>query len=363
MRPGNPRFSSQRLGFCLALASFLSVIGCAVTPGNPPPLSSAAGASSAAGTSAVASGPVLGYGWDQTAVGLRPIFGVPGAAQFGSPVFGGATYNGAGVCADKKYAVLTASNGQAFLALLPSGVPQQIADHLSAKEQIVISPSCSAALLYASGASSALVILGLPGTPKVQVLDLSRAGLVTAATVSDSGLVLVAASQTTGGFNVQAVSADGTASEVTAVGGLGGMAFLPSTQNALIADAARNTISLASNLPGNTALNIVATTADHVMQPAAIASSADGRWLIVANQNGAAILRLDLTRQTPPAQIACNCMAAKLVPLNGNSTFLLSDVTSGPVWTFDGDAPSPRIVFVPAINKSAGAAGGTGATR
>jgi hypothetical protein len=363
MRPGNPRFSSQRLGFCLALASFLSVIGCAVTPGNPPPLSSAAGASSAAGTSAVPSGPVLGYGWDQTAAGLRPIFGVPGAAQFGSPVFGGATYNGAGVCADKKYAVLTASNGQAFLALLPSGVPQQIADHLSAKEQIVISPSCSAALLYASGASSALVILGLPGTPKVQVLDLSRAGLVTAATVSDSGLVLVAAGQTTGGFNVQAVSTDGTASEVTAVGGLGGMAFLPSTQNALIADAARNTISLASNLPGSTALNIVATTADDVMQPAAIASSADGRWLIVANQNGAAILRLDLTRQTPPAQIACNCMAAKLVPLNGNSTFLLSDVTSGPVWTFDGDAPSPRIVFVPAINKSAGAAGGTGATR
>jgi len=362
MHIGLPRFCSLRLGFCLAITSLLSVIGCGITPGNPPPLSSAASTSSATSTSAVPSGPVLGYAWDQTAAGLRPIFGIPGAAQFGSPAYGGATYNGAGVCADKKYAVLTTSKGQAFLALLPSGVPLQIADHLSAREQVAISPSCSAALLYAPGASSAFVILGLPGTPKVEALDLSHAGLVTAATVSDYGLVLVAASQTTGGFNVQAISVDGIASEVTAVGGLGGIAFLPSTQNALIADAARNTISLASNLPGSTALNIVATTADDVMQPAAIASSADGRWLIVANQNGAAILRLDLTRQTPPAHIACNCMAVKLLPLHGNSTFLLSNVTAGPVWTFDGDAPSPRIVFIPAV-KSAGAAGTPGVAR
>jgi hypothetical protein len=307
-----------------------------------------------------ATGPVLGYVWDQKASGLRPILGVPGAAQFGSPIYGGAGYNSATACPDKKYALLTNSSGQASMAPLPSGVPVQIADHLSTKERIAISPSCSAALLYAPGASSAILVLGLPAKPKVQTLDLSQAGLVTAAAVSDTGLVLAASSQTAGGIAVQAISADGTASQVTAVAGLGGMTFLPSAQNALIADAGRNTILLASNLPGSTTLNQVATTADGISQPLAVASSADGRWLIVANQNGAAVLRLDLTRQSASDQVACSgCTASKLTPLGGNSSFLLSDVGSGPIWTFDGDSPSPRIVFIPAIKSASAAAGVT----
>jgi hypothetical protein len=253
---------------------------------------------------------------------------------------------------------LTNSSGQASIAPLPSGVPVQIADHLSAKEQIAISPSCSAALLYASGSSSAVLVQGLPASPKAQSLDLSQAGAVTSAVVSDTGLVLVASGQTGGAVSVQAVSADGTAMQVTTVAGLGGMAFLPSSQNALIGDTGRSTIWLASSLPASTSLNRVATSSDGVTQPTAVASSSDGRWLIVANQNGASILRLDLTRQSAPAQVACNCTAIKLAPLTGNSTFLLSDLASGPLWTFDGDSPSPRILFIPAV-KSSSAAGVT----
>jgi len=344
MHPGNPRMFSRRLGSYLALASLISGIGCGITPANP------SLSSSSTNVNAVASGAFLGYAWDQIATGLRPIRGIAGAAQFGSPVYGGSTYNGASVCVDKKYALLTSSKGRVFLAPLPSGAAMQIADHLSAKEQIAISPSCSAALLYAPGTSSALIILGLPASPKVQALDLSQAGLVTAAIVSDSGLVL-AASQTGGKSTVQVVSADGSASQVATVAGLGGMTFLSSTQNALIADAGKNVIWLASNLPGSTALNSVAAATDGVTRPSAVAASADGRWLIIANQGGNTILRLDLNHQSPPEQIACNCTATNLIPLSGNSTFLISDLGSGPVWTFDGDSPSPRIVFIPGVRQ------------
>ncbi|QNI32850.1 hypothetical protein H7849_02285 [Alloacidobacterium dinghuense] len=343
------RVVSPRLVDCLSAVSLFTMLGCGTAPMNSPSPTLPSPTTTAG--SNVATGAILGYVWDQTATGLRPIFGVPGAAQFGSPIYGGAAYNNAVACADKKFALLTNSGGQAAVAPLPSGMPVQVADHLSAKEQIAISPTCSAALLYAPGSSNATLVLGLPAIPKAQSLDLSQAGAITSAVVSDTGLVLAASGQTAGATSVTAISTDGSATQITTVASFGGMSFLPSTQNALIADGGRSTIWMASNLPANS-LNRVASTADGVTQPVAVASSSDGRWIVVANQSGT-ILRLDLTRQSAPAQAVCkSCTAPKLIPLGGNSTFLLSDLTSGPIWTFDGDSPSPRIVFIPAIKAS-----------
>lgn len=352
MHPGKLHLAPAALIACLTLPGF---IGCGTTSANPSSPSLPSMPTTAANN--VTAGAVLGYAWDSTAAALRPILGVPGAAQFGMPIYGGASYNNARACPDQKYALLTNSSGQVSLAPLPSGVPVQIADHLSAKEQIAISPSCSAALLYAPGTPSATLVLGLPGSPKTQSLDLSQAGAVTSAIVSDSGLVLAASGQSASGINVEAVSSDGTAMQVTTVASLAGMAFLPSTQNALIGDAGRSTIWLASSLPASTSLSRVATSSDGVAQPTAIAASFDARWLIVANQNGTSVLRVDLTHQSAPAQIACSCTATRLARLNGNSTFLLSDLNTGPLWTFDGDSPSPRIVFIPAIKSSTATAG------
>lgn len=336
----------QSLVFRAVLLSLTAAAGCGTTPGNAP---SSPAVPPATTTNAVASGAILGYAWDQTASGLRPILGVPGAAKFGSLAYGGAAYNNASVCVAKNYALLTSAKGQGFLALLPSGAPTQIASNLSPTVQIAISPMCSAALLYAPGASSAYMILGLPTSPQVQTLDLSQAGPIVAATLSDSGLVLAVSSKTGGKLAVETIAASGSASQVTSVGQFGGMTFLPRTQNALIADAASNTVWLASNLSSGVSVEAIATATEGVAEPTAIAASADGGWVTVANHNGAAVLRLDLSGQTPPAQIACNCTISTLAPLRGNSTFLISRLTTGPVWTFDGDSPSPRIVFIPGI--------------
>lgn len=338
--------ASQRVVGCFGIALLLGIIGCGTMPTSFP---SASLPTNSTATNKFTTGPILGYAWDGVVQGLRPILGVPGAAQFGSPVFAGSGYNNGRACVARKYALLTNSSGQAFVAALPSGTPLQIAEHLAAKAQIAISPSCTAALFYAPGTSSATLVLGLPQSAKVQSLDISHTGGVIAANVSDTGLILVASAQANQGTTVQAISADGTVTQVAVLAGLGGMAFLPTGQDALIGDSGRSTIWLASNLPSNSALNRVAATADGVTQPTSVGASRDGRWLIVANQDGT-ILRIDLSRQTAPSKVVCSsCTATKLIPLNSNSTFLLSDATSGPIWTFDGDSPSPRIVFIPAI--------------
>ena len=349
----NSCWISQLLVFCCALVLLGTASSCGTTQGSA--LSSVV-PPRATTTNAAASGAILGYAWDQAASGLRPILGVPGAAQFGAIISGGITYSSASVCAAKNYALLTNAKGQGFLTLFPSGTPTQIATNLSPAEQIAISPSCSSALFYAPGASLAYMISGLPAAPQVQTLDLSQAGPVTAATLSDTGLVMAVSSGTGGKLAMEAIAANGAASQVISVGQFGGMSFLPGTQNALIADAAANTIWLASNLSGGVSVEAVATAAEGVAQPIAIAASADGRWVTVSNHNGAAVLRLDLSGGTPPSQVACSCTISTLTPLQGNDIFLLSRLKTGPVWTFDGDSPSPRIVFIPWAS-SAGAAG------
>jgi hypothetical protein len=346
----------RRLGFCIAAAGWIALCGCGTTSGNAP-LSPPTGPTGSS-TTGVTSGPMLGYAWDTTAAGLRPIFGVPGAAQFGSLKYSGAGYNGAAVCAAKQFALLTGTNGQAWLASLPSGTPLEVANQLSAKEQIAMSPSCVAALLYAPGSSAATLISGLPGNPQAQAIELSASGSLTSAAVSDSGLVLAAFGQSSGGVAVESISSKGSASLVTTAGRFAGMTFLSATQNALIADAANNTVWLASNLTAGVSLEAAATSQQGISQPVAIAASSDGRWLVAAIKGGASVVRIDLTGQSPAAQVACSCTAKKLGTLSGNSTFLLSDITSGPVWTFDGDAASPRIVFIPGV-RSATAAGVT----
>jgi hypothetical protein len=339
----------RRLGFCVAAACWIALCGCGTTSGNTPLLPSG---SSSIG---VTSGPMLGYAWDTTAAGLRPIFGVPGAAQFGSLKYSGSGYSGAAVCAAKQFALLTGTNGQAYLASLPSGTPLPIANQLSAKEQIAMSPSCAAALLYAPGSSGATLISGLPDNPQTQAIDLSASGALTSATVSDTGLVLGAFSQSSGGVAIESISSKGSASLVTTTGRFAGMTFVSATQNALIADAANNTIWLASNLAAGLSLEPAATSQQGISQPVAIAASADGRWLVAAVKGGAAVLRIDLTGQSSATLVACSCTATKLRTLSGNSTFLLSDITSGPVWTFDGDSASPRIVFIPGVRSTTAA--------
>jgi hypothetical protein len=347
--------ASRCLVLFAAAASLIAASGCGTTPSGSPL------APSGFSTVGVTSTPMLGYAWDATSTGLRPIYGVPGAARFGAPQYSGAGYTAAAVCAAKNYALLTTAKGAASLAQLPSGTPVPLAAQLSAKTQVALSPGCTTALLYAPGTSAAFLITGLPAAPQPQSIELSSSGSLTSAIVSDSGLVL-AAFQSTGGVAIEAVSPKGSTLITTATR-LAGMTFLgaaSTNQNALIADAAKNTIWLASGLAAAPSLEAIATAEQGISQPSALAASADGRWLLVANKSGASILRIDLTGQNganqSATQTACNCTATKLSPLTGNSTFLLSDLNTGPVWTFDGDSSSPRIVFIPAVRSTAAVA-------
>jgi hypothetical protein len=348
-------WSDKRLKMSLSSCLMLLSLGCGSTHSTS---NSSLGLAGSNTTPKAITGPVLGYLWDPVARGLRTIYGIPGAANEGAAFFNDGTFSGAIACSQKSFALLTAKTGEVFVANLPNGEPIRVAAKLSAKQQVLLSPSCSSALIYAPDSTNALLISGLPASSQTKSLSLS-AGSILATAVADSGSVLIATVRTDGSANIQAVPSGSTSAvQVGLLSQFGGMAFLPLQDEALLGDAGKNVILLTSPITGNATLMQVAASADGISQPVAVAASADGKTALVANSSGAATVRIDLSRQTPSVKVACQCSPSELVPLSGNLVFRLNEPGPGTVWAFDGDSATSRIVFLPTerVTSVAGAA-------
>src|ERR1700733_9311199 len=121
------RTPPRRFATALLLTwAILRIAGCGTSPMAPTPLAAPSGTNSSASASNVASGPVLGYWWDTTASGLRPTYGIPGAAHLGQASFNDGSFSGATACSQKGFALLTNKSGALFLAKLPSEQPVEV---------------------------------------------------------------------------------------------------------------------------------------------------------------------------------------------------------------------------------------------
>jgi len=325
------------------IALLLTMAGCSGAAGNS--ATSSVPSPSTAKSNTQISGMVLGYAWDTVAQSLRPIQGLPGAAYLGSPIYSG--YTSGIASARAGYALLTGTAGDISLALLPTGQPTALTPVFSTHQQIALSPGGAAAVIFAQGMSTALVFTNLPGAPQRQQVPISMPGTITNVSVSDTGLLLVAAASASGGAAISAISADGTVHPVGNVARYGDMRFIASSNDALIADAGQNTLSTAKDVAAGASLLQIASATDGVQNPVAVASSADGRWALVANQGGT-LLRIDLTQLEPVGSATCPCVPNSLTPLSGNAVFQIIPLGAGPLWLYEGDAATPRAVFVPA---------------
>lgn len=318
----------------------LLLASCGTTPA---PTSNATQPSSSAPTAAT--GPMLGAWWDAAAGGLRIINGVAGAASEAKPIYNDGTYTGAAVCMRQSIALLTASSGALFLTRLPQAAPVPVTSQSLGKPQVVFSPSCSAALAYTPGKSSALLLQGL--TAAVHASTVALPGGTATAAVADSGSILASVPQADGAAAIELLAA-GTARPVATLSKFGGMSFVPGSDTALVADQGTSTVVEAVETGGSVSLTQLAGPADGIAQPLAVAASSDGHSAAIVNAKNAGVVRIDLTGQTPAFQAVCRCSPAKLEPLAGNLAFRVNDPGSATVWAFDGDAATARFVFLPA---------------
>jgi hypothetical protein len=325
------------LSLLMAAVSVCSVTGCGSSVANP---------LAAAIRPAVApSGPILGYIFSGNDGTLRALLGVRGSARISASIVPPGVYVAGETSAASSSGLLEDASGSLFAFALPQTVPTHVIDGLPANAKITFSSSGQTAVAYSVGGSNIVLITGLPTTPQVQTIKVPANRSPISATVSDDGTIVLVSSGSP--MPVGRLAANGAFSTFTTVVAIGGLSFIPGSDDVLIADNAANTISLihnVSNSPSSQPLNV--TGLNH---PVAVSASLDKNWAIIANGGDAGVLRVNLTNSTTAAKVLCACQPSQLSMLSGGGVFRVNSLYSGPVWMIDITTPTPQLLFVPAI--------------
>lgn len=294
--------------------------------------------------------PALGFVFDSGARTLKPILGVPGASLFGTPLDTGLQLAYAAISPRQDYAILLAGDNREvkLLPLLPANSSASSIDGvLPAPDRIVFSPLGSAIALYRIHDALFQIITGLPDSPVVaqEIPASNLGGDLTSLAISDDGQqVLAAVANNDSGSSILFAS-DGVPRQLPVSGHISAMAFRPQTHAAVIVNQDRQVL-LFSDLTANLQSQVLAGPDDGISAPVAIAFSADGVKVFVANSDTGNVAALDLLGGAP-SLTPCQCTPTGLHRLAGNSVFRLNDPTARLLQLFDGDATTPRVVFVP----------------
>ena len=171
----------MRPSFQTCLVVLLSALGIAAQPASHP---------------TGVRGPVVGLALDANAQ-VRPLLGVPGAASLGSALALDASFQLAAISPHQDY-LLGFQSGSGNLAMVadPLGAAHvSVIAGISGPASFTLSPTGTAALAIAAGASTAQVLTGLPDSPALAwQADLSALPAPASAfAISDDGSALLAA--------------------------------------------------------------------------------------------------------------------------------------------------------------------------
>ena len=305
---------------------------------------SSTGASSPTTPTASNTGPQLGYVWNTRAQTLRPVLGVPGSSYFGQSVVPAEVYINAVTSALSSLALLQENDGSLNLMSLPAGQPARLSATAAAGAQLRLSPSGVNAIVFLPGATQITLLTSLATTPAVSSLSFSSP--ITDAAVSDNATVAGALAQR-GGAVIRTISSTGASVAAGSVTALGGLAFVGSTENLLLADSTQNSLTLVQNSSSIPA-PVLLGSASLLKSPQGVAATRDGHWAILSNTGDTNIVRVDLTSQSAPQVFACACQPSTVAPLSGLGVFRVTPAETGPAWIFDAAAATPRVLFIPA---------------
>ena len=325
-----------RPSFRLVLGGSLICALAAAQPANPP-------------SDANVTGPTLGFTIDSAQLQLRPILGLPGAALLGPAaelplqprrlmLAPASRWLLAQEKDSKLWKALTGLTGT--VAVQAQALPDSVLD----ADLVVFSTDGASAAFYTAGRQSVQVVRGLPDSPVLsRKVDLgSTPGLVSAmAVTSDGGTVLLAVTGDAGTLVLLSTD-DAPPRQAATANRISALAFAPGGADAIWADADLNQLVLLRDVAGANETRVLATEADGVSGPIAVAAD-DSRYL-AAMSNGH-LLSLP-RREGDPRQWDCGCAATTLSALPGGSFWRVNEGADSPLWVLD--TLGSRLFFVPA---------------
>jgi hypothetical protein len=277
------------------------------------------------------SGPVLGYAPVES--GVRPVYGIPGAAVLGPAADLGGTVTLSAAANQAGLVIAVLEDGRVVLYRGASAI--QLENAINAPTRIAVSPRGQAALLYSEQSDALQLITGLAGTPTVAE-PLAIGWPITAMAVSDAGRAILAG--------------DGALWSVTP--GRAPMHVMRALDVSAITFVAGNN-DWAFSGGGALWVQRHGELRPLVDFTGAIALQAFGNTLLAATSTTAS--RIDLTTGAR-ADVPCPCNITVLEPMRDGAVFRLNRGGKEPLYLYDGATAEPRIVFVPAA--PAGVAGG-----
>lgn len=323
------------------------------------PLCAALTGFAAGGTaSSLMSGSILGFVWDPQAHNLRPVLGLPGSSYLGKTSPLGVDLADAAVSPSGDYALGITRDRLTMVEirhLAGSVTVREVLRHASPIDAVFISRNGTTAAVYRRRPNTYQILTHLPDAPAAgSELELPAShGPLTALAVRSAGPELLAGFSNGESGAIYLLDSRGARRIVSLIEHPSAIAFLTGERDALVADHADNGVFLVRNISTNVATFRLASRTDGVDGPVAVAVSRDGKYGYVANASSKTILTLEFAGG-PPVLHSCHCTPATLSPMNGNAVFRLTDPSQAPMWLFDGDARTPRIVFVPPYRPSAG---------
>ncbi|MCU1257599.1 MAG: hypothetical protein JWO80_484 [Bryobacterales bacterium] len=290
------------------------------------------------------SGPSLGLVYDAPNQALRRIAGLPGGATLSDPVLTGIAF--AAVAPDHSFAIVSSADGSGYQLFTRDGL-SALPPGLTPSARVAFSPGGGAAAFYADGSASLTLVTGLPSQPSLQAIAVG--GAVGKFAVNDAGSLLVSVPRQPAGESVLQISPQGQPVQVLDVTQAAAIIFSRDGAKAWIADAAENRIWSLSQFDTSAVAAPIASDADGLSTPLALAVSTDARTLWIGNGGTNGVITFDLFQGTALASLTCSCKLTTLSPLTGAGVFRLTDLATDPIWILDASQPAPRILFIPAV--------------
>jgi hypothetical protein len=284
--------------------------------------------------------PSLGYVYDSSANGFRPVAGIPGSSALGPAIRAGFPVSMAAVAPEGAFALAISSiDGVRVVQFRNNKVHSVPVDGaLASPSRMVFSPSGSAALLYGQESAQVQIVTGLPAAPVVQELNpAGLTGAVSALAVADDGSLAAIAVN-----NIVWLVTPGAAVQLSLPGSA--IAFRPGSHD-LLSVTPDGGVYLMQSAASGAGFRQAHSADGQSASPLAVQFSMDGTQAYVVNAAGL-ISAIDLATGLSNA-VSCGCTPTALERMNSRSAFRVTDAASLPLWLVEISPTGPRSWFIP----------------
>jgi hypothetical protein len=291
--------------------------------------------------------PVLGFVYAAGGSEVRVINGIPGASTLSSPLTLPEGVTGVDFAPSQKCALVEQTNGSSVGLITFSGANPgpltQIAGGISKPDVVSFSPQGAAAALYSASEGRLQVLAGLPDRPQV-ARELTNGDLPEAVhllAIADDGVTLLEGTVN----NAVYLLAGSGAQLLESVADLGGIAFTPQSNDALVFDRSSGTLSLMQGVSSTRSQRLLASGLTGLTGN--IELEADGVRAIITSSATSQLWEIDL-QSLAVQNLQLPATPAMLEPLRVSGHYLLSWQPGQPAWILNTNQEKGAVYFVPA---------------